>query len=69
MQRFHGRAQKSGDQFDAYDSQRLRSVMLTSEKALSNDTKEVEADVEVKHWEQRNSENALFEINQEFESQ
>ena len=30
---------------------------------------EAETDVEVKHWEKRNSDIALFEINQEFESQ
>ena len=30
---------------------------------------EAEADVEVKHWENRNSDTALYEINQEFESQ
>ena len=32
LHRFHGRAQKSWDQFDEYDSQELRSVMQTSEK-------------------------------------
>ena len=30
---------------------------------------EAEADVEVKHWERRNSDLALYEINQEFPSQ
>ena len=30
---------------------------------------EAEADVEVKHWEKRDSDIALYEINQEFESQ
>ena len=30
---------------------------------------EAEADVEVKHWENRNSDIGLYEINQEFESQ
>ena len=32
LNRFYGRAQRSGDQFDEYDSQKLRSVMQTSEK-------------------------------------
>ena len=32
---FYGRAQKSWDQFDEYDSQELRSVMQTSEKQTS----------------------------------
>ena len=30
---------------------------------------EAEADVEVKHWERRNSDIALYEVKQEFESQ
>ena len=32
LHRFYGRVHKSWDQFDEYDSQKLRSVMLTSEK-------------------------------------
>ena len=32
LYRFHGRAQKSWDQFDECNSQKLRSVMQTSEK-------------------------------------
>ena len=33
LYRFYGRAKKSWDQFDEYDSQKLRNVMQTSEKA------------------------------------
>ena len=36
---------------------------------LSNDKNEAEADVEIKHWEERNSDIALSEIDQELESQ
>ena len=32
LYRFYGRAQKSWDHFDEYDSQKLRSVMQKSEK-------------------------------------
>ena len=32
LQRFHGRAEKSRDQFDEYDAQELRCVKQTSEK-------------------------------------
>ena len=36
---------------------------------LSKDLYEAEADVEVKHWERRDSDIALYEIHQEFASQ
>ena len=38
-------------------------------KKLTRDYTVLRPDVEVKHWEERNSDIALFEINQEFESQ
>ena len=42
---------------------------MRGEKVAQQRSYEAEADVEVKHWEKRNSDIALYEINQEFESQ
>ena len=44
-------------------------LAVRGEKLAHQRLYEVEADVEVKHWEKRNSDIALCEINQEFESQ
>ena len=49
---------------------RDRQKAVTGEKLGSaKDYTTAEEDVEVKHWKKRNSDIALFEINQEFESQ
>ena len=42
---------------------------MRGEKLVQQRFYEAEADLEVKHWEKRNSDIALHEINQEFESQ
>ena len=49
--------------------QRKAELAVRGEKLAQQRFFEVEADVEVKHWERRNSDIALYEINQEFESQ
>ena len=58
------------------DSQNLHNILerkaelgVRGEKLAEQRLYEAEADVEVKHWEQRNSDIALYEISQEFESQ
>ena len=56
------------------DRQNLRTILewkaeytVPGEKLAQVKLYEAEADVEVKHWENRNSDIALYEINQEFE--
>ena len=45
----HGRARKSWDQFDKYDSQKLRSVMQTSEKTKVRRTEKFKSKVPHQH--------------------
>ena len=44
-------------------------LTMRREKLAQQKSYEAEANVEVEHWEKRNSDSALHEINQEFESQ
>ena len=48
--------------------ERKAQLAVRGEKLAQQRLYEAEADVEVKHWEKRNSDIALCEINQEFES-
>ena len=48
--------------------ERKGDLAVRGEKMAQQRLCEAEADVEVKHWEKRNSDIALYEINQEFES-
>ena len=49
--------------------ERKAELAVGREKLAEQRLYEAEADVEVKHWGKRNSDTALYEINQEFESQ
>ena len=49
--------------------ERKAELAVRREKLAEQRLYEAEADVEVKHWGKRNSDTALYEINQEFESQ
>ena len=49
--------------------ERKAGLAVRGEKLAQQRLYEAEADVEVKHWEKRNSDIALYGINQEFESQ
>ena len=49
--------------------ERTTELAVRGEKLAQQRIYEAEADVEVKHWEKRTSGTALYEINQEFESQ
>ena len=49
--------------------ERKAELAVRGEKLAQQKSHEAEADVEVKHWEKRNSDIAFCEINQEFESQ
>ena len=49
--------------------ERKAELAVRGEKLAQLRLYEAEADMEVKHWEKRNSDIALYEINQEFESQ
>ena len=49
--------------------ERKAELTVRGEKLARQRFFEAEADVEVKHWEKRNSEVAPYDINQEFESQ
>ena len=49
--------------------ERKAELTVRGEKLALQKLYEAEADVEVKHWEKRNSDMALDEFNQEFESQ
>ena len=49
--------------------ERKADLAVRGEKLAQQRFCEAEADVEVKHWEKRKSDIALYEINQEFESQ
>ena len=49
--------------------ERKAEMAVRGEKLAQQRLFEADADVEVKHWERRNSDIALSEINQEFESQ
>ena len=49
--------------------ERKAELAVRGEKLAQQRLYEAEADVEVKHWEKRNSDIALYEVNQEFESQ
>ena len=49
--------------------ERKAEVAVRREKLAQRRLYEAEANVEVKHWEKRNSDIALYEIKQEFESQ
>ena len=49
--------------------ERKAELAVRGEKLAQQRLYEAEADVEVKHWEKTNSDIALYEINQEFESQ
>ena len=49
--------------------ERKAELAVRREKLAQPRLYEAEADVEVKHWEKRNSDIALYDINQEFESQ
>ena len=48
--------------------ERKAGLAVRVERTAQQKFFEGEADVEVKHWEKRNSEMALYEVNQEFES-
>ena len=70
------RDQDQNDVQTLRDRQHLHKILETKaelavrgEKLAQQRLCEAEADVEVKHWEKRNSDTALHEINQEFESQ
>ena len=49
--------------------ERKAELAVRGEKLVQQRFYEAEADLEVKHWETRNSDIALYEINQEFESE
>ena len=49
--------------------ERKAELTVRGEKLAQQRLYEAEADVEVKHWEKRNSGITVYEINQEFESQ
>ena len=49
--------------------ERKGELAVRREKLAQPRLYEAEGDVEVKHWEKRNSDIALYDINQEFESQ
>ena len=49
--------------------ERKAELAVRGEKLAQLRLYEAEADMEVKHWEKRNSDIALYDINQEFESQ
>ena len=48
--------------------ERKADLTVRGEKLAQPRSYEAEADVEVKHWRKRDSDIALYEINQEFES-
>ena len=49
--------------------ERKADFAVNGEKLAQQRLYEAETDVEIKHWEKRNVDSALYEINQEFESQ
>ena len=49
--------------------ERKAELAVRREQLAQQRLYEAEADVEVKHWEKRNSDIAFYEIHQEFESQ
>ena len=49
--------------------ERKAEFAVIGDKLAQQRSYEAEADVEIKHWEKRNSDIALHEINQEFGSQ